>query len=797
MTQIPLRSRFDALSACGVSTLALLLGTSIATAQSPDFVPRGQYELFADALLTVPGLTGSYVNQNLGGVASPADWRVTQTIAGTRIDLKISFPGDDWGNRSALNLTGGTNSNWDSYSVQWDGWVRIPIDGMTLSTYGDDSSRLWIDVDGNGSFTNAAPELANNHWGSPGIWYGEPTTPLAAGTYRIRIQYEEGGGGNFLHLIPAPTVRIAYLVPSNRNASPNAIAGLRDMANAWQSWLCDYTARNLGAPAKLRMEVEPTGAPTVHVVPLAETDAYLRVDPWGRCITAAAAAGVPVWQRGQVWLLVPLIHAMQQSGVIDGRMALGAGFGSGDDPGVAMLNSVGVELAAGGGITNPTSYGGRVVPEIGPFPLVDGVSFPWFEGSTVSSVVSSYYGAGLHELGHALGLGHDARNDDNAHGNLMYNGLRGFRGALFPALFPEEDCRLEFATALTLRNCRYMTSCGPRLPGTGPSTADAMPPQITVSTSGAVSLVAGRLPIQAQITDDVELSVVLLAKEGETIEEQPVVGTSASVTFSTPWFDPGVARNYQITAYDKNGNRVQQSTSIIAGAGNRAPLPKFRATRSEVTVQGRVLLDASGSSDPEFGPLSYEWDLEGDGVWTAPSSSATRVVSYTTAWPRLVRVRVTDALGASSVSAPIAVRVRPADPSPFHATVGTGSPGCRGVIGLHGTAQPASGLGSFALETTNAPATSAGLIVLATQATPACTQIAGLGPVCFHFQPWSLLDVQPVASDGNGNGHLPLPVPIGLAGLQVVLQTVWIENGNCLVPAPNYATSNGLRLTLF
>ena len=51
--------------------------------------------LFTDAALTSPGLTGSYVNQSLRTV-NELDWRATQQISGTRVDPKVRS--------SALNL---------------------------------------------------------------------------------------------------------------------------------------------------------------------------------------------------------------------------------------------------------------------------------------------------------------------------------------------------------------------------------------------------------------------------------------------------------------------------------------------------------------------------------------------------------------------------------------------------------------------------------------------------------------------------------------------------------------------
>jgi len=100
---------------------------------------------------------------------------------------------------------------------------------------------------------------------------------------------------------PMPRVRAAYLVPSNRMAQPSAVAIVRQLMLAWQSWLCDRTERADAVPRELRIETEADGVtPRVHVVPLAVTDATIRLDVWNQSINAAAAAGVTVWaQRGR------------------------------------------------------------------------------------------------------------------------------------------------------------------------------------------------------------------------------------------------------------------------------------------------------------------------------------------------------------------------------------------------------------------------------------------------------------------------------------------------------------------
>jgi hypothetical protein len=158
--------------------------------------------LFTTSSLQTAGLRGSYVNTSLRSYMAQDDWRVTQSIAGTRTDPIIDFNSDSLGVRSAVNITGGTDQNWDNFSVQWDGFIVIPTDGTRLFTRSDDGSRIWIDVNGDGNFNTSGAEFLNNNWGyGQGATTSAPSVVLTAGTYRIRIQYEEGDGGNRIQLM--------------------------------------------------------------------------------------------------------------------------------------------------------------------------------------------------------------------------------------------------------------------------------------------------------------------------------------------------------------------------------------------------------------------------------------------------------------------------------------------------------------------------------------------------------------------------------------------------------------------
>ena len=88
----------------------------------------------------------------------------------------------------------------------------------------------------------------------------------------------------------------------------------------------------------------------------------------------------------------------------------------------------------------------------------------------------------------------------------------------------------------------------------------------------------------------------------------------------------------------------------IAAVVNRPPSAALRAP-SQVAAGNRVILDASGSRDPEGLRLAYEWDLNGDGAFEVGTGATPTV---TRAWrrnaPVTVRVRANDPHGGRAVA---------------------------------------------------------------------------------------------------------------------------------------------------
>ena len=455
--------------------------------------------------------------------------------------------------------------------------------------------------------------------------------------------------------LPDHVVRAAYIVPANRTAQATQIEAMQTALKWYQQWYADQMDRYGFGPKTFAYETEPDEVtPKIHTVSAPQEDTYFQEDQWSRVSSAANDAGLPIWHKGQIWLEVFEALTIDSDGKIHGGTALGGGWGTGSGAGVAMFGAS--PMSDPDWLVDDRAYDGTVFPELGPYPLKAEVSFPWFEGTTFSSVASSHYGAICHEMSHAFGLGHDFRNDANANGNLMGNGLRGFRGWAAASQYPSEDLRLSYGAALAMNVSRYFN--GDRV------YTDDTPPDVNVHTTGTVDLVDGLLEIEFTASDPSELACALLRRNGDTVAELTLDGTSIDTSFRTWMYEPGKDNQFTVSVYDTQGNQQQQSVTIVPTSGfNRAPQPSLRIDHSIVSAGETIVLDASQSSDPDDGKASLlvQWDLDGDGLFeTQPTTEKKVSTTYDATGPQVVRVRVTDPHGAQSISAPLALRVMPA-----------------------------------------------------------------------------------------------------------------------------------------
>jgi glucose/arabinose dehydrogenase len=84
---------------------------------------------------------------------------------------------------------------------------------------------------------------------------------------------------------------------------------------------------------------------------------------------------------------------------------------------------------------------------------------------------------------------------------------------------------------------------------------------------------------------------------------------------------------------------------------SEAPQARLKSDRvSGPTLPLEVHFDAGESTDPQGQALEYEWDLDGNGTFSAPTTESTATESYGTAENRTAAVRVVDPDGHKSVA---------------------------------------------------------------------------------------------------------------------------------------------------
>lgn len=649
--------------------VAMIALASRAMAAPPELAG---FELYTDSALTMPGLLGSYVNQSLRTYAPQDDWRTSQTISGTRVEQVAFEHNSAWGVRASVGVTGGpSDADWDLFSVQWDGYLSILAPGTRLFTISDDCSRMWIDLDDNGSFDATAPELLDNNWGSPQApTRGNVSPHLVPGVYRIRIQYAEDYLGAYIKLAGYPaTVRFAYVIPSNRSAQPTAIANLEDQVlPLLYRWHCDQMDRNGVGRIAPNFERDATGAFVAHLVSVAETDEVLRADLYGATIAAAAAAGLTV-REGEVWLMIPETHRMHPDGTIDGVSSLGGGGDHTFASGVAITESAILELMNRSGALDDRPYGGLSFPTIGAYPLVQGVSFAAWGGPTISSNVSNIIGTLGHELMHGFGVAHDGRNEMvvgvSAHGNMMGTGFSDFRGAVFPERYPDQHMRATWSDAQQLALSSYFQACdgSGSMHSGGVLTADDQP-ALAISTAGDVEAIDGHVEIEATASDPDGLAMARLIWGGGYVDALVLTGTSATFELRSAYFTAGQANDLSVVVYDSEGNRRTATTSVTPqSTANQAPRASVIANPSEAAPGQMIELHAiPGTADDttSAAELTFEWYFEAGGSAIPSGNDGSVSTTYATPGVRLVRVRVTDRDGASATSPPIAIRIAPA-----------------------------------------------------------------------------------------------------------------------------------------
>jgi glucose/arabinose dehydrogenase len=121
-------------------------------------------------------------------------------------------------------------------------------------------------------------------------------------------------------------------------------------------------------------------------------------------------------------------------------------------------------------------------------------------------------------------------------------------------------------------------------------------------------------------------------------------GTSA-YTFSS-WSDGG-AQTHTITV--PSTPATYTASFVPAPSSNRPPVAVATASATTGTIPLTIQFNGSQSSDPDGDPLTYSWDLNGDGTF-GDSTAVAPTFTYTKPGRVTVRLRVTDDKGASATA---------------------------------------------------------------------------------------------------------------------------------------------------
>jgi glucose/arabinose dehydrogenase/PKD repeat protein len=89
-------------------------------------------------------------------------------------------------------------------------------------------------------------------------------------------------------------------------------------------------------------------------------------------------------------------------------------------------------------------------------------------------------------------------------------------------------------------------------------------------------------------------------------------------------------------------------------SANQPPVAVATANPTSGPTPLTVSFNGSGSSDPDGDAITYAWDLDGDGAYD-DSTAANPTYTYTQTGSYTARLRVTDAVGAASISDPIVI----------------------------------------------------------------------------------------------------------------------------------------------
>lgn len=145
-------------------------------------------------------------------------------------------------------------------------------------------------------------------------------------------------------------------------------------------------------------------------------------------------------------------------------------------------------------------------------------------------------------------------------------------------------------------------------------------------------------------------------------------GATASRTFAAG------SHLVRVRVSDGRGGTDDEQVTVTATAApvNRPPVAALTATPLVSNPPLNTTFDATGSTDPDGDPLTYEWALDPDGLFN-DGGGATRARSYPTRGTYTAKVRVTDGRGGEDIET-ISVRANTAPDGILYPSPGEPAP---------------------------------------------------------------------------------------------------------------------------
>jgi hypothetical protein len=188
-------------------------------------------------------------------------------------------------------------------------------------------------------------------------------------------------------------------------------------------------------------------------------------------------------------------------------------------------------------------------------------------------------------------------------------------------------------------------------------TTTTTPPTTTLPPPNAPKLALDDVP-PAPIYDDlIEIGGTTEPRTQVFVQDRPAATNLDTGAWRAQVQLPDFGETAVVIRAVRDGVETRQVLNLTRV--NRAPIARVGASTTRGASPLAVSFDASGSSDPEGQPLSFAWDLDGDGSYN-DGAGPTAQRQYTTG-QYSVRVRVRDSLGATA-TATVAITVT--DPPP-------------------------------------------------------------------------------------------------------------------------------------